>query len=161
MSDINYVLTSTLQILNFILWQTPCGSQPPCSSSCLWQRSAKSTTAPFGILEIQSDMQHGDDPPRDAFIDPLMVSRNTRPVVLPWECTGSALFRVLGSQLYVCLLVGFPLRDKEFLLKSLIYTKRAIQERRNIKHGKQDVSAFLPTVFGKEFILFFDLIGWS
>lgn len=31
----------------------------------------------FDVLEIQSDEQHGADPPGDAFIDPLIGSRNT------------------------------------------------------------------------------------
>lgn len=53
------------------------------------------------VLEIQSDMQHRANQPGDAFIDPLIGSRNTGPGVLPRERTGSALFRVLGNQLNV------------------------------------------------------------
>lgn len=55
----------------------------------------------FDVLEIQSDEQHGADPPGDAFIDPLIGSRNTGPGVLLRERTGSTLFMVLGNQLNV------------------------------------------------------------
>lgn len=54
----------------------------------------------FDVLEIQSDTQHGADAPGDAFIDPLISSRNTGWAgALLRERTGSPLFGVLGNRL--------------------------------------------------------------